>query len=205
MLGISPEELTVRFPPAQAVLARGFQEIAAWLRDKGPEWVQAYIETNVLIEKLGHHIKNYLETLGFDVAVTPPTHHFDPVNLVSDWSHRHVAFVAGLGRFGLNNMLITQSGCCGRVGSMVTSMKAEADVRPETEACLFHYDGSCLRCVERCVNDALSSDIFNQEKCYSHCLENEALYREMGKADVCGKCLVGLPCSWTNPVGGKKK
>ena len=167
------------------------------------KWVHAYIETNALIEKLGLHIRDYLEALGYSVEVIPPTHNFDPINLVSDWSHRHVAFIAGLGRFGLNNMLITKSGCCGRVGSLITSMELEGDIRPETEACLFHYDASCLCCAERCVNDALSSDVFDRQKCYAKCLENETFYQGIGKADVCGKCVVGLPCSWKNPVGTK--
>ena len=56
------------------------------------------------------------------VFVTPPTHNFDPKILLSDWSHRHVAFAAGLGRFGLHNMLITQKGCCGRIGSFITNV-----------------------------------------------------------------------------------
>jgi epoxyqueuosine reductase QueG len=167
------------------------------------EWVYAYIEANTLIEKLSLHIKVYLEDLGFAVCITPPTHHFDPIKLVSDWSHRHVAFITGLGRFGLNNMLITKSGCCGRVGSLITSMEIEADIRPETEVCLYHYDASCLRCVERCVNEALFPDAFDRKKCYSMCLENEAFYQETGKADVCGKCVVGLPCSWKDPVKSK--
>ena len=101
------------------------------------KWAYAYIETNALIEKLGLHIQDYLEALGYSVEVIPPTHNFDPINLVSDWSHRHVAFIAGLGRFGLNNMLITKSGCCGRVGSLITSMELEGDIRPERRPAFF--------------------------------------------------------------------
>jgi hypothetical protein len=43
MLGVTPGALAVRFPQACRVLDRGFQEIAGWLRDKGPGWVQAYM------------------------------------------------------------------------------------------------------------------------------------------------------------------
>ena len=50
-------------------------------------------------------------------------------NLISDWSHRHVAVIAGLGKFGLNNMLITDNGCCGRVGSFITDLKIEPTKR----------------------------------------------------------------------------
>jgi len=43
MLGGTPEGLAKRFPQARRVLGRGFQEIAGWLRDKGPGWVKAYM------------------------------------------------------------------------------------------------------------------------------------------------------------------
>jgi 7-cyano-7-deazaguanine synthase in queuosine biosynthesis len=43
MLGVTPEALAARFPLSYQVIARGFQEIAGWLRDKGPAWVQAYM------------------------------------------------------------------------------------------------------------------------------------------------------------------
>jgi len=42
MLGSAPEALPAQFLRARALLDRGFGEIAAWLRDQGPEWVQAY-------------------------------------------------------------------------------------------------------------------------------------------------------------------
>ena len=61
------------------------------------EWAQAYIETNVLIEEVGRHMQRLLGPGEDVVAVTPATHNFDPVRLVSDWSHRHVAFIAGPG------------------------------------------------------------------------------------------------------------
>jgi epoxyqueuosine reductase QueG len=164
------------------------------------EWATAYLETNRLIQDLCDLMRAELEDRGHAAAVTPATHNFDPKKLVSDWSHRHVAYTAGLGRFGLNNMLITSKGCCGRLGSLVTTAEIEPDPRPEREACLYRHEGSCMKCVERCVNDALFETRFDRFKCYAMCLENEALHRALGQADVCGKCLVGVPCSRIDPV-----
>jgi epoxyqueuosine reductase QueG len=164
------------------------------------EWAQAYVETNILIKKINFHMKDYLESQGYAVLVMPPTHNFDPDNLISDWSHRHVAFVAGLGKFGLNNMLITESGCCGRIGSFITSLSVMPDARPKVEACLYHYNASCTQCVTRCVNEALFEDKFNRHACYQVCRINEEKYRSLGRADVCGKCLVAVPCSLEDPV-----
>jgi len=41
-LGDTPAAAAARAAPAQAVLAKGFQEISQFFRDKGPEWVKAY-------------------------------------------------------------------------------------------------------------------------------------------------------------------
>ena len=164
------------------------------------QWAQGYIETNALIGAVTNHMKLFLESRGNAVAVTPATHNFDTEKLMSDWSHRHVAFIAGLGRFGRNNMLITARGCCGRLGSFVTDAALSCDARGGAEACLHRHDGSCLRCVERCVNAALFADRFDRKQCYAMCLRNGTVFRDMGKADVCGKCLVGVPCSFMDPV-----
>jgi hypothetical protein len=42
MVGSAPEALPARLTAARRVLDRGFGEIAAWLRDQGPEWVKGY-------------------------------------------------------------------------------------------------------------------------------------------------------------------
>ena len=98
-------------------------------------------------------------------------------------------------------MLITRRGCCGRLGSFLTTLDFAPDGRMAAEACLHRAGRSCARCVERCVNGALSARGFDRKRCYARCLENGTAFKAMGKADVCGKCVVGLPCSFTNPVG----
>jgi epoxyqueuosine reductase QueG len=165
-----------------------------------PAWAQAYIDTNNLLRKMGQHLQEFLENYGFAGYATPPTHNFDPEILLSDWSHRHVAYAAGLGGFGLNNMLITEKGCCGRFGSLITTLELEADPRRKEESCLFRFNGSCRKCLSHCANGSLSQSSFNRFQCHALLLENEEKHRALGTADVCGKCLVGLPCSTADPV-----
>lgn len=165
------------------------------------QWAMAYLETNTLINDICLHVKTRIEDHDHAaVAITPATHNFDPEKLISDWSHRHVAVTAGLGRLGLNNMLITESGCCGRLGSFVTSLELPPDHCPESQACLYLHNGSCQRCITRCVGDALFPDQFDRHKCYQACLRNEEEYQSLGAADVCGKCVADVPCAFTNPV-----
>ncbi len=169
-------------------------------RECSREWAIAYIETNQLIFDLNASLQKLLCDAGYRTVILPATHNFDPDKLMSDWSHRHVAYIAGLGRFGLNNMLITDGGCCGRIGTLITDLEVEPTKRPKREFCLFKLDSRCARCVARCVNGALQINQYDRHRCYEMCLLNAASYSSVGLADVCGKCLVGVPCATSNPA-----
>ncbi len=164
------------------------------------EWAKAYVETNELIFELNKYIKEALKELNYESTIIPATHNFDEERLMSDWSHRHVAYIAGLGKFGLNNMVITDKGCCGRIGSIVTNLEIEPSKRDDEEYCLYKSKGICKKCVQRCVNNALEVDSFDRHKCYEMLLDNDKLHSDFALTDVCGKCCVDLPCSFTNPV-----
>lgn len=164
------------------------------------QWALAYVETNQLILNLNKYIKKELEKLRYESTIIPATHNFNKNSLISDWSHRHVGYIAGLGKFGLNNMLITEKGCCGRIGSIVTNIKIEPTQRNNEENCLYKSRGICKKCVQRCVNNALRVDSYDRHRCYEILLKNAELHSNLGLTDVCGKCCVDLPCSFTNPI-----
>lgn len=159
-------------------------------------WGIAYVETNRLINAMNKFLKERLIDLGYKAACVPATHNFDKEKLISDWSHRSAAYIAGLGTFGLNHMLITANGCCGRVGSLITNLKIEPTRRFGRELCLYKANGSCGQCAKKCVNGALASDGLDRHRCHKMLLENGERLRGLGgPADVCGKCLVEVPCS----------
>jgi epoxyqueuosine reductase QueG len=167
-------------------------------------WAVAYIETNRLIQDLNEHLKQFLKKAGYQMVHTPATHNFDPAVLLSDWSHRHIAYIAGLGRLGLNNWLITEKGCCGRLGTFITEASFSPTPRPEQEVCLQKAGYRCLVCMERCTYRALFSNHFDRHACYRQLLKNDTRFSDLGTADVCGKCGCGLPCSASNPVALRK-
>ncbi|AOY74879.1 (Fe-S)-binding protein [Clostridium formicaceticum] len=169
-------------------------------RESSELWGRAYVETNQLIFDLNSYLYDMIGTLGYKSTILPATHNFDQQLLISEWSHRHVAYIAGLGKFGINHMLITEKGCCGRIGSVVTNLKIEVTEIQEEEFCLYKAKGICGKCVKNCVNDALKIDGFDRHRCYEMCLYNDKLLTDIRLADVCGKCMVGIPCSYTNPM-----
>jgi epoxyqueuosine reductase QueG len=168
------------------------------------QWAYAYIETNTLIGELNNHIRNFLEEKGYQSALVPATHNFSKETLMSYWSHRHAAYIAGMGTFGINNMLITEAGVAGRVGTLVTDLKIEPDERIKTENCLYKYNGTCGICVKKCQYGALTYEGFDRHRCYEICMENDEYHNDLSLTDICGKCCVGLPCTYKNPnnIGG---
>lgn len=164
------------------------------------KWAKAYVETNQLISNINKHLKDELAKKNIEVATIPATSNFDKKNLMSDWSHRHVAYIAGLGTFGINNMLITDKGSAGRIGTVVTNVDLDPSEKITEERCLTKAGYNCNVCVNRCVTDALSESEFDRFSCYDFLLENDSKHPEMELTDVCGKCCVDLPCSFKNPL-----
>lgn len=158
------------------------------------EWGQAYVETNKLINELCQEIGNFFQNFGYETAWQPATHNFNPETLEAFWSHRSVAYLAGLGSFGVNRMLITPAGCAGRFGSVVTSAPISPSPKHAEEFCSHKKGGKCGYCVQNCPTGALTFDGIDKQKCYSHLLKVAEEMSDIGLCDVCGKCSLG-PCA----------
>jgi epoxyqueuosine reductase QueG len=162
-------------------------------------WAEAYVETNLLIRKIGSHLARFLRGAGHAALATPATHNFDEKKLVSSWSQKHVGYIAGLGTFGHHHQLITEAGCCGRLGSLLTTMEIPATPRPSEEWCLEKAGRPCLACVSNCRYGALFETRFDRKACYRQCLTNDAHYTDLPLVDVCGKCACEVACSHKIP------
>jgi len=202
-------------PGARSVVAF-FLPFARWVVEANarygeqvaPEWATAYVETNALIGRINARLIEALAEQGVGAAAQPATHNFDPVSLVCRWAHKSVAVIAGLGSFGLHQMVITDAGCAGRFGSLVLdadlpipAMKAGTFTPLEPrQRCLYFHDGSCLECVQRCPAGALDpSRPLDKQLCRHHQKTVAQKYGVVSPADVCGKCAIG-PCSFESAV-----
>lgn len=157
-------------------------------------WARAYVTTNKMAAVLNEQLTDVIEEMGYTAAIPVSAGTFDETILKSDWSQRHIAWLAGHGTFGINNMLISDLGSCGRYFSVVTSLPVTPGQPVEEERCLYKRDGSCHVCIDRCPVDAFSKDGFARADCFERLLENRT--DKIPGAQVCGKCDVGLPCSF---------
>lgn len=164
-----------------------------------PQWSESYVVINEYFNHINGEIKKYLLAEGFTAKDMAATHTYDPKVLKSTWSHRSAAAIAGIGAFGLNRMLITERGCGGRYGSVITSAPLEGNDRPVENTCLYMQDESCSLCVDVCPADALSMDgDFDKFACHDLLLENMEIMKEMDivASDTCGKCISVCPVAY---------
>ena len=160
-------------------------------------WATAYTETNRMFVELNRSLARRINEWGYRAAAPQSVGMIDNTHLYSNWSQRHIACAAGLGTFGVNNMLITEAGTCGRFHSLVTNLPLEPDRPLEEERCLYKRNGTCGLCVKRCPVHALDlNSPFKRSVCASRLDEFE---KRLG-AHVCGKCTVDLPCTYRNPL-----
>ncbi|MFP4457389.1 MAG: epoxyqueuosine reductase [Clostridia bacterium] len=160
-----------------------------------PSWALAYVETNNLITDINNNIKKELAKEGIKVSTIKATHNFDKELIMSMWSHRHIAYIAGVGTFGVNNLLITEKGCAGRLGSFVIDQSLEPSDILNKELCLYKQDKSCVYCFDKCPVGAFDDEEFARSRCYDYLLEVVEHFKDIDpNCDVCGKCNCG-PCA----------
>ncbi len=114
----------------------------------------------------------------------------------SPWSHRHMAFAAGLGSFGLSDGFINEKGIAMRCGSIVVDyqLPSDGDKRPSDP---YAYCSECGKCIERCPVGAISLETrHDKAKCVIQVFKNTRYIKKNYKINIygCGLCQVGVPC-----------
>ena len=172
------------------------------------EWLHARIEGQTYIDTLMRDLAEELRRMehqsvvpSLDPRFSSVTHsrddgRFANKSFTSVWSERHVAYVCGLGTFGLTKGIITEAGAAGRLGSVVTVLRL-----PPTPRCYsgaYDYCSRCGACARRCPADAI--DLVtgkDHAKCSAFLDRTMERYRPRYG---CGKCQVGVPCQDGVPV-----
>lgn len=159
------------------------------------EWVYGRIEGEALNNALRKFIVELVNENG-GMAIAPAIEpKFSVVNRLSNWSERHVAYVAGLGTFSLSKSFITEKGSAGRFGSVVTNYPMEPTSRNYSG--IYDYCTMCGECIMRCPCGAINPNGKDNLIC-SHYIhdEIEALFKPRFG---CGKCQTAVPCEFEKP------
>ena len=158
----------------------------------------------ILLEKAGY-VSTYMPTTYGMTLSWPGNYRWDfpkPPRGFGPFSHKHAAVAAGLGRFGLNNLLLTpQHGSRQRLCSIITCAPLVADPPLRDPVCLGE---KCSRCLKSCPSGAFGEPFefrlagreetmasFEKETCRGH-------YKDSVYGAQCGR-----ECMTTCPVGRK--
>lgn len=119
---------------------------------------ELYETVNSLLDEKAYEIANFLTLNGYPSISLPRDGYGDIEVLLkkplSFFSHKHAAYLAGLGSFGLNNVLLTPEwGPRVRFTSIFTTLRLEGTPITGDDLCT-----RCLSCAENCPVAAIESE-----------------------------------------------
>lgn len=183
------------FPEAKSVVVIGLPVHLPVIESAPSIWYrELYRTVNSLLDQYTYRIAGYLNECGYP-SVFVPRDGYTGIDVllekpVAFFSHRHAAFLAGLGNFGLNNMLLTpQYGPRVRFGSVLTAADLPSDPLMKDELC-----NRCMACVRMCPASALKDegDYPRSVTDKRACAENSAMLEKRHLAP-CGICVKVCP------------
>lgn len=158
------------------------------------EWLYGRCEGEMFNNALRLLIIDLVEANGGQALAPALDKRFTVDNHTSNWSERHVAFIAGLGTFSMSHSLITRLGTAGRFGSVIVDLEFEIKPRPYQE--VDEYCDKCGTCIDRCPPQAITENGKDKESCFQYL--NKMF--ELNKPRYgCGKCQTNVPCEYRNP------
>ena len=170
------------------------------------EWVSGRQNGEVFVNVARRALARYLQSQGGRAVVPTLQRHYQAVDLIPMWSERHVAFIAGIGTFGLHGGLLTEKGAAGRIGSVVTDLDLLPTPRPYTgvyEYCPWVTDSTCGACIARCPVGAVHDTGKDHQICLTNGRDHiRPAYAAWGYHS-CGHCQNNLPCTDGIPAAKK--
>jgi len=159
------------------------------------EWLYGRYEGGMFNDAVRRFLVDIIRGAG-DRALAPALDsRFSLIQLRSNWSERHVAFIAGLGTFCLNRSLITDRGSAGRLVSVITDLALEPTSRRYGE--VDEYCAKCGACIRRCPASAIDENGKNNAICALYVEETKVRFKPRYG---CGKCQTGVPCEARRPA-----
>src|SRR4030043_181449 len=130
-----------------------------------PLYFHHYQRVNILLDTIGLIGTSTIQNLGYQAVPIPASQIVDWKTQKGHLSHKHLAWAAGLGWMGRNNLLVNeQFGSRIRLVSILTDLPLVIDP-PSIKDC-----GSCLDCLSVCPAGAIKvrQEEFDHLRCYGH-------------------------------------
>ncbi|TAN61605.1 epoxyqueuosine reductase [bacterium] len=143
-----------------------------------------YRTVNMFLDQLTLRAANFIQNLGFRALPIPASQIVDWQKQTAHLSHKHVAYQAGLGWIGRNNLLVNKKlGSQFRLSTVLTDLPLKAD-KPAREDC-----GKCFACVVKCPVKAIKEKPgdFNHLGCFE--LLKEFQRNKIADQYICGICV----------------
>lgn len=193
------------YPEARSVVVIGLPVILPVLETSPSIYYrELYRTVNSLLDQYTYRLSNFLTEKGHPSVFVPRGGYGSSKmlleNPVAFFSHRHAAFLAGLGNFGVNNTILTpEYGPRIRFGTVLTTAELEPDSIMEKQLC-----NHCMRCVRMCPSRALEEKdypegITDKKACASFDDQLDKRY-----VSPCGICIKVCPIGEDRRIYGRE-
>ncbi|MCP4704099.1 MAG: epoxyqueuosine reductase [candidate division Zixibacteria bacterium] len=143
-----------------------------------------YQQVNHILNDISYLITSEINENGGEAIPIPASQIMDWDQMTAHLSHREIAYKAGLGWRGRNNLLVAEKyGSKVRLVTVLTDLELEID-KPMDRDC-----GDCYNCLTACPADAIDeqSEDFDLQACYRQ-VQEFSRYKGYGHL-ICGLCL----------------
>ena len=149
-----------------------------------PLYFHHYQRVNILLDTIGLIVTSAIQDLGYQAIPIPASQMVDWKTQKGHLSHKHVAWAAGLGWIGRNNLLVNE-----QLGSRIRLVTILTDLPLVINSPSIKDCGSCLDCLSLCPAGAIKvrQEEFDHLRCYEQ-LRTFAKTLHFSH-NICGVCV----------------
>ncbi len=182
----------LKFPCDNWYISRGqWEKMMQEFSDKAEASLEAQGVRSVFVDFVEGLAERHSENLGY----------------ASNWSHRHAAYAAGMGTFGLSDGFISERGMAVRLATMIVEADLDIDDRGDLgpyDWCLYYKSGICGACIRRCPIRAITEKGHDKVACANYkdtvCADNWPEHIDRSGYKIgCGLCQTKIPCMEKRP------
>lgn len=180
------KEILDKYPYAISIARKLSKAVLESLIDHPtPLYFHHYRQINNFLDNLALKISFLIEELGYSALPIPASQIVDWQNQKAHLSHKKIAYYAGLGWIGRNNLLINEKyGSQIRLVTILTDIPLTPDKENPNLDC-----GNCYACVNICPAEAIKEkkEDFDHLKCFEKLKE----FQKKGYVGqyICGLCV----------------